>query len=52
VIAPKGKAHLGQLIRVVEDSGNGLPKPVVELACMLLDQSNRPVSWRPAKTYL
>jgi len=38
VIAPKGKAHLGQLFRVVGDSGNGLPASVAELAGMLLDQ--------------
>jgi transposase len=38
VIAPKGKAHLGQLVRVVGDPGSGLPQPVVELAGMLLER--------------
>ena len=38
VIAPQGIAHLDQLIRVVDDPANGLPKPVVALACMMLDQ--------------
>ena len=38
VIAPKGKAHLGQLVRVVGDLKSGLPAPVIKLASMLLDR--------------
>jgi len=38
VVAPKGAAHLGRLIRVVEDPDSGLSQPVVALAQMLLDQ--------------
>ena len=38
VVAPKGVAHLGRLLRVVEDPCNGLVAPVVALARMLLDQ--------------
>jgi transposase len=38
VVAPKGPAHLGRLIRAVEEVESGLPEPVVALARMLLDQ--------------
>ena len=38
IIAPQGIAHLGRLIRVIDDPDSGLPEPVVALARMILDQ--------------
>ena len=38
VVAPKGPAHLGRLIRAVEEVESGLPEPVVAFARMLLGQ--------------
>ncbi|MGB3316769.1 MAG: IS110 family transposase [Albidovulum sp.] len=38
VIAPKGKAHLGQLVSVIRDPDSGLPASVAELGRMLIER--------------